>query len=316
MKLWLDDPFSFVDHLEYATSLRYLGRVHEAAEVERKYHCAPARHLVYWDGGPCDKLHFFLHDGFGDCLYNLRFLERIKARGVKEVVVCVQPRYGEDFAALLRAQPWIPKVVVISEDFSKLRKQITCALSSGDAECILDLALEETPAPPLWTVNHQHKKKYEHLCKDKPLIGLCWAARQMKSPWVPGGALRSLTNAQVEKIVREVKDVQFVSLQFKQDPPIPEILSPKVESWRDTAGLIANLDAVVCVDTAVMHLSEGMRKPTFVLSSGAIDHRLVFGQVFYPNAKVFRNKGFGFDGAIDALISELKEYAKVQMLRD
>jgi hypothetical protein len=47
----------------------------------------------------------------------------------------------------------------------------------------------------------------------------------------------------------------------------------------------------VCVDTAVMHFAEGMQKPTFVLSSGAADGRLLYGDIFYPSAKIFRNDG-------------------------
>jgi Glycosyltransferase family 9 (heptosyltransferase) len=307
---------AWMDRLHYATSLRYQGRVHEAAVIERENHCAPARYLPYWQGQPCETLHIFGDDGFGDIIFSMRHLEKIKSRGVKEIIICLPQQYGEDLAALLRAQPWMPKVVMVPEKFSKLRGQITCAISSGDIDHTLDLPLAEIPRQPLWTVNKESKKKYQHLRTNKLLIGICWSAQQLSQPWMPGGVLRSLSHSQVERIVREVDSVQFVSLQYKQSPPIPEILSPKLETWRDTAGLIANLDAVVCVDTAVMHLAEGMRKPTFVLSSGAIDCRLKYGNIFYPSARIFRNDGFGFETAIDALISELKEYAKVQMLRD
>jgi len=37
--------------------------------------------------------------------------------------------------------------------------------------------------------------------------------------------------------------------------------------WQETAGLMANLDAVVTVDTSILHLVDGMRKPLYILSS-------------------------------------------------
>jgi hypothetical protein len=199
---------------------------------------------------------------------------------------------------------------MIPEDFAKLRKQITRAISCGDIDCTLDLPLAEIPRQPLWTINKNHRDKYRQLHKGKPLVGICWAARQMQSPWVPGGVLRSLSSTQVAKIVREVNNVDWVSLQFKQEPPVAQIISPPLESWRDTAGLISNLDAVVCVDTAVMHLADGMQKPTFVLSSGAADWRLIYGDIFYPSAKIFRNPTFGFEAGIDGLITELNLWTR------
>jgi hypothetical protein len=316
----LEDVFkspgcAWMDRLHYATSLRYRGRVHEAAAIERENHCAPARYLPYWQGQPCETLHIFEDDGYGDVLYSMRYLEKIRSKGVKQIVICLPKQYGEDLAALLRAQPWMPKVIMVPENFAKLRKQITCAISSGDIDHTLDLPLAEIPRQPLWTINKESRKKYQHIRTGKPLVGICWSARQLSQPWMPGGVLRSLSDVQVEKIVREVDSVQFVSLQFKQEPPIPEILSPKLETWRDTAGLIANLDAVVCVDTAVLHLAEGMRKPTFVLSSGAIDWRLKYGDIFYPGATIFRNVGFGFDNAIQSLITELNQWSESFALR-
>ncbi len=231
----------WLDRLHYANSLRYRGQVHEAAAIERQYHCAPARYLPYWTGGPAERLHIFIDDGFGDAIYELRYLDLIKARGVKEIVVCVPSQYGEDFAALLRVQPWMPRVVMCPKNFSKLRGQITCAISAGDIDCTLDLDLSDNPRQPVWTANHESKKKYSHLRNGKPLIGICWSARQLNQPWVSGGAMRSLSQSQIEKIVREVEGVQWVSLQYKQASPMPEVLSPAIDSWRDTAGLIANL---------------------------------------------------------------------------
>jgi hypothetical protein len=301
-------PVAWMDCLHHATSLRYHGRVHEAAEIERKHHCSAARYLPYWDGNPCDHLHIFIDDGFGDAIYVMRFLSAIKARGVEEITICVPPQYGEGLAALFRGQSWMPKVVMYPKDFSKLRKEIKCAIAASDIDCTLDLDLSPTPRQPLWTSHHMARTKYRKLRNGKPLVGICWSAKQQAQRLVGGGVMRSLTDAQVRQIVSSIPGVQWVNLQYKQEPPTPKILSPKVETWRDTAGIVHNLDAVVSVDTAVMHLAEAMRKPTFVLSSGASDWRIHFAHTIYPSAKVFQNRRFGFDDAISALIQELNKW--------
>jgi hypothetical protein len=55
-----------------------------------------------------------------------------------------------------------------------------------------------------------------------------------------------------------------------------------------------------------MHLANAMRKPTYILSSGATNWRLVHADVYYPGAKLFRSFKFGYDDAIEELITELQ----------
>lgn len=94
---------------------------------------------------------------------------------------------------------------------------------------------------------------------------------------------------------------------IQKPAPLPEIISSQFDTWRETAGLIENLDAVVTVDTSILHLAVGMRKPAFILVSGMCNWRLAHGDKFCPGAKTYRNTGFGFDEAVEALIAELRK---------
>ncbi len=61
--------------------------------------------------------------------------------------------------------------------------------------------------------------------------------------------------------------------------------------FADTAGLIANLDLVITVDTAVAHLAGSLGVPTWLLLAHAPDHRWMLNRndsPWYPSMRLFR----------------------------
>jgi ADP-heptose:LPS heptosyltransferase len=66
--------------------------------------------------------------------------------------------------------------------------------------------------------------------------------------------------------------------------------------FEDTAALIANLDLVITVDTAVAHLAGGLGRPVWILLPYAADWRWLTGRddsPWYPSAKLFRQRRAG-----------------------
>lgn len=64
----------------------------------------------------------------------------------------------------------------------------------------------------------------------------------------------------------------------------------------DTAGLIANLDLVITVDTAVAHLAGSLGVPTWVMLAHAPDHRWMLNRddsPWYPSLRLFRQPSPG-----------------------
>jgi ADP-heptose:LPS heptosyltransferase len=73
-------------------------------------------------------------------------------------------------------------------------------------------------------------------------------------------------------------------------------LGEQFENFADTAGVIANLDLVISVDTAVAHLAGAMGKPVWVLLPFVPDWRWFFDRndsPWYPTMRLFRQEKRG-----------------------
>jgi ADP-heptose:LPS heptosyltransferase len=81
------------------------------------------------------------------------------------------------------------------------------------------------------------------------------------------------------------------------------------EDFADTAALIARLDAVIAVDTAVAHLAGALGKRLFLLLPFAADFRWLRGRddsPWYPTARLMRQPAFGdWDGVVARLCALL-----------
>jgi hypothetical protein len=238
----------------------------EVSEVARRtvWSLAGRLDLPSWSGGPAKQLHLILQDGLGDIFCTLRYLEQIRARGVQEISAWAFDRYSEDFIAFLNAQTWMPRIKRIPSEpiaYAEWHKSIDCMIGTGELEAVLNIQIKDIPPPPHFAARPESIAKYRCLRENttKPLVGIVWAADQKEFPCADDGAYRSLKASQLESIIRSI-DVEWVQLQYKRQSPVSGILDPQTDSWSDTAAVIANLDAVVTVDTSTMHLANAMRK--------------------------------------------------------
>jgi Glycosyltransferase family 9 (heptosyltransferase) len=149
-------------------------------------------------------------------------------------------------------------------------------------------------------------------------VGLVWA----------GGAKlgidteRSLYLHQFQPLMALSKSegIQFFSLQMgeaalqlKGAPQLPITdLTANVKDWADTAALVAHLDLVISVDTAVAHLAAAMGKPTWILSRFNGCWRWLEGRAdspWYPTVRLFRQKTpSDWDGVMAEVAAALASY--------
>jgi len=82
-----------------------------------------------------------------------------------------------------------------------------------------------------------------------------------------------------------------------------------LKDFSDTAGLIANLDLILTVDTAVAHLAGAMGKPTWIMLKFVPDWRWMLGRsdsLWYPTARLFRQERLNdWQSPVDEIVAAL-----------
>jgi tetratricopeptide (TPR) repeat protein len=171
----------------------------------------------------------------------------------------------------------------------------------------LDISPTELPPPLRFTATSEAIEKHRIQRPDKlPVVGLCYAAAEK---FQGDRKVRSLTEGQAMRLVcMTANQIHWVSLQYGTVMPFP-VINFNLKTWEDTAGLIKNLDAVVTVDTGVLHLAGGMGVPiACLLSANSCWKYLRKGKKLplYPTATFYRNQVRGLEDAITELIFAIR----------
>jgi ADP-heptose:LPS heptosyltransferase len=131
-------------------------------------------------------------------------------------------------------------------------------------------------------------------------IGLVWAG----GPHHSNDRWRSIPLAQFAPLTN-LEGANFYSLQtgeaaeqVKQlEAPVRIIdLRDDLQDFADTAAVVASLDLVITVDTAVAHLAGALGKPVWILLTNAPDWRWFLEREdspWYPTARLFRQTTHG-----------------------
>jgi len=249
-----------------------------------------------WRGADLAGRTILLHaeQGFGDTLQFARYAPLAAARGGR-VVLAVQP-------ALVRLMRGLPGVASVAAQGDALPPcDVHCPLMS--LPLAFGTRLDTVPAavpylapdPDLvarWTARIPAEGRLR--------VGLVWAGSA--HPHADGISVfdrrRSMPLAALAPL-RSVADVQWISLQTGN--PAAElrgahaglaILDPgPFEDFADTAALVATLDLVIAVDTAVAHLAGALGRPVWVLSRIDACWRWLAGRddsPWYPTLRLYR----------------------------
>jgi len=248
-----------------------------------------------WDGRPINGKTLLIHyeQGFGDNIQFIRYLPKLKEIGATVLFEARKPMLD-----LLKDFPGIDRLIEanphgsVTEDFD-----FYAALM--DLPAIFQTTLETIPAevPYLFADKDKSEKLKSKIDTDDYKVGIVWSGK----PTHGDDANRSCKLNNFAPLTK-IDGVKLFSLQkgdaekqiFQFSIEI-ENLASHLESFADTAAAIENLDLVISVDTAVLHLAAAMGKPTWGLIQYSPDWRWLLDRSdspWYPTVRLFRQKKY------------------------
>ena len=261
-----------------------------------------------WRGEPIEGKTILLlaEQGYGDTIQFIRYVPLVAALGAK-VILDVPPPLQEialsidGVAAVLRADAPTPRV------------DCQCPLMSLPLAFATELVTIPAsvpyiqPSPELVAEWHDRVPQTGH-----PRIGLCWAGSSAHL----NNHNRSIALSRFADIL-SLPHLRFISVQSEVDAEAQAILhrhgvvelGQDFESFSDTAAVLAELDLLISVDTAVAHLAGAIGKPVALLLPYPAEWRWLTDRSdspWYPSMRLFRQTSAGdWDGPLARLHKEL-----------
>jgi hypothetical protein len=262
-----------------------------------------------WDGGPLAGETILLHreQGLGDTIQFMRYAPLVAARGGR-VVLEVQP-------PLVRLAKSIKGVAeIVAAGTALPRFDLHCPLLSLPERFATTLETVPVGAPYL-TPDPEEVERWRLKLGGGPRlkVGIAWAGNRSHK----NDRSRSVAIERLSPIL-DIPGIRWVSLQVGERAgdldrlPIGTVvdISDQLGDFGDTAAVIANLDLVIAVDTAVAHLAGALGRPVWAMLPFAPDWRWMLDRgdsPWYPTLRLFRQ---GTDRSWDAVIGHLaKELA-------
>lgn len=276
-------------------------------EHEWRWRCNPnfkprAFGQARWEGDALAGRTILLHaeQGFGDTMQFVRFAPMVVERGGRVIVEC----RGE-LAGLLRESMDGVRVIARGETLPAF--DLHCPLMS--LPLALGVTLDSIPRSPYLKASPERVDRWVRAIgpRDRCRVGLVWAGR----PTHTNDRNRSMRGADLAGLI-STKGVAFHSLQCGRaahELSGAEDHSGSLTDFAETAALIANLDLVISVDTAVTHLAGAMGKPVWLMLPYAAEWRWMLKRAdspWYPSARLFRQRRWGdWRGVVDEVTGAL-----------
>jgi hypothetical protein len=268
-----------------------------------------------WDGGSLNGRTILLHaeQGLGDTLQFIRYAPLVAEAAGNIVVECPAP-----LKRLLRHS--LRQVPVLSKGEPLPPFDIHCPMLSLPLACRTTLANIPRQVPYLNADSELAAHWQGKLVSQRELlkVGLAWAGNKAHK----NDRHRSIELSTLAPL-GEVPHVSFISLQ-KGEPAKQATRAPagitlfdwsnELGDFADTATLIANLDLIISVDTAVAHLAGAMGKPVWTLLPFVPDWRWLLEREdspWYPTMRLFRQSAPGdWSGVITRVVGALLRFAR------
>jgi hypothetical protein len=282
---------------------RILGRVKTRAE---RFYENKGKILPKWDGSHGKTVLVYTEQGIGDEISFASCIPDLVKVSKKVVLDCngrLEPLFEAAFpdVDVHGTRYGNPMDWVDNYDFDG-------TVAIGDLPSFFRNKTEDFPGTPYLKAN---PKKLEY---PRPVIGIAWTGGAPNT----GSIKRSLKLEDLESVFRAC-EATWVSLEYKdrndeiqafREKTGIEILQPeeaKSKNYQDTADLVAGLDLVISVTTAVIHLSGALGKECWCIAPNRPRwfYRLEGDLPWYKSVKLFRQDKGG-EWPIGTIVKLLK----------
>jgi Flp pilus assembly protein TadD len=256
----------------------------------------PKMTAAQWNGMnlPGGTLVLVADQGFGDMIQFARYIPWVKQRVPRLAI-----GWGPEVTALLGKHPDID--ICFAKWADAPPHDAYVLLSSLPQIFATELANIPTPIPYLSIDPARAEYWGRRLAQLRPQrrlrVGLAWSGR----PTHPNNIRRSIRMAALAPVLA-VEGADFFGLQkpfpqedqaFAATQPHFIDLSQELGDFAETGAVIQNLDLVIAVDTAVVHLAGALGAPAWVLVPEPADWRWLLGRSdspWYPSLRLFRQE--------------------------
>jgi tetratricopeptide (TPR) repeat protein len=264
----------------------------------------PAYHQPRWQGEDLrDRTILIIGEqGLGDCIQFVRYVEPLQALGARIIL-----QVPTTLISLLQ----IPGGETIGFDQPVPDFDVWCPMMSLPVVMKHDLTTIPRPLAYIQAAEPAIRQWQDRLGPKKRLrVGVSWSGR--RDTWI--NQHKSVPFELIADMIRRNPRYQWINLQVDADEQQSQILAElgattypgTIQCMADTAALIACLDVVISVDSAVSHLSAAQGRPTWImLNDYAVDWRWLRDRgdsPWYPTVKLFRQPGQGdWDPVLDRI---------------
>jgi tetratricopeptide (TPR) repeat protein len=260
--------------------------------------------------------------GLGDSLQFCRYATQLAELGANVILDVQVP-----LATLLASVKGVAKVVVPGEPLPRF--DYHCPLLT--LPLALGTKLDTIPADVPYIASDPAKARAwaDRLGpREKLRVGLAWGSGHRPDQPETWGPNRRRDVPLAKLAILRNPAISFYSLQ-KGQPAESELVVLKEGGWAgpdlidftaslhdfsDTAGLVANLDLVISVDTSTAHLAGALAKPVWLLNRFDTCWRWLLERTdspWYPTLRIYRQPQPGdWDAVVEAVRSDLFRLAR------
>ena len=237
--------------------------------------------------------------GLGDTIQFMRFCATLIEKGAQVVLVVD--------AALVSLFSINKQLTVIA--FDSVLPEYDYWITTMSIPGVLGTTLDTVPAPLGYitadaVLRAGWQKRLEP--RRRLRVGFSWSGR--KDTWIHQH--KSVPFGQIVNMIQACPDYEWVNLQIDADDTESQTLTElgcatypgSIACMADSAALIACMDVVVSVDTAVSHLAAAMGRPTWImLNHYGTDWRWLLNRStspWYPTVRLFRQPTIGNWGPV------------------